>query len=100
MDESTNRRQFLQKVSTLVAAGGVSVALAAEGAGAQQSLAQAQPAAPASLAADTARGPPRIQLMILDGNATERGQGPDGFAALKVERQSAAHRRTDARALA
>jgi hypothetical protein len=94
MDESTNRRQFLQKMTALGAAGGVSVALAAEGAGSQQSLAQAQPAVPGSLAADTARGLPRIQLMI--GNPPERGQGPDGFAALQVERQSAAHRRTDA----
>src|SRR5262245_22559425 len=64
MDESASRREFLRNMTALGAAGGVSVALATDSAGAQQSLAQAQPAMPASLADDTARSLPRIQLMI------------------------------------
>jgi hypothetical protein len=55
IDESASRRQFLRNMTVLGAAGGVFVALAADGAGAQQSLAQAQPAAPATLVAVGAR---------------------------------------------
>src|SRR5262249_23883800 len=74
MDESASPRQFLRTMTALGAAGGVSVALATDGAGAQQSLAQAQPAAPATLAADGARGLPRIQLMIGPGTLPSVGK--------------------------
>jgi hypothetical protein len=74
MDESASRRQFLRNMTALGAASGVSVALAADGAGAQQSLAQAEPAAPAALAADSARGLPRIQLLIGPGTLPSVGK--------------------------
>ena len=54
MEKSASRRQFLQDMTALGAAGGVTAALGAEGARAEQStkIAQAQPAAPAMRAAD------------------------------------------------
>lgn len=85
MDESASRRHGLRNMTVLGAASGVSVALAADVAGAQQSLAQAQPAVPARLTADSAR----FTAHPVDdwaGHVTERGQGPDGFAALPIER--------------
>jgi hypothetical protein len=61
-------------MTALGAAGGVSVVLGADGAGAQQSFAQAQPGVPATLAADTVRGLPRIQLMIGPGTLPSVGK--------------------------
>jgi hypothetical protein len=74
MDESASRRQFLRNMTALGAAGGVSVALGADGTGAKQSLAQAQPTAHATLAADSARGLARIQLMIGPGTLPSVGK--------------------------
>jgi hypothetical protein len=74
MDESSSRRQFLRNMTALGAASGVSVALAADGAGAQQSLAQAEPALPATVAAESARGLPHIQLMIGPGTLPSVGR--------------------------
>jgi L-asparaginase/Glu-tRNA(Gln) amidotransferase subunit D len=76
MKEQASRRRFLQNMTALGAAGGVSVTLGAEGAGAQQSLklAQAQPTAPAIRAAGSARGLPRIQLMIGPGTLPSVGK--------------------------
>src|SRR5690242_13515867 len=69
MEESASRRRFLQDMTALGAASGVSAALGATSAGAQESLqmAQAQPASPSMLAADNARPLPRIQLLIGPG---------------------------------
>jgi hypothetical protein len=64
----------ISATAALSAASGVSVVLAAEGAGAQQSLAQALPAVPATLAADSARGLPRVQLMIGPGTLPSVGK--------------------------
>src|SRR6195256_4149244 len=76
MKEQASRRRFLQNMTALGAAGGVSVALGAEGTRAQQSLkiAQAQPAAPTILAAGSTRGLPRIQLMIGPGTLPSVGK--------------------------
>ena len=74
MDESASRRQFLRNMTALGAASGVSLALDADGAGAQQSLGQAQPAAPATLAADRAGGLPRIHLLIGPGTLPSVGK--------------------------
>jgi L-asparaginase len=75
MKQQTSRRRFLQNMTALGAAGGVS-ALGSEGARAQQShkLAQAQPAAPTISAADSTRGVPRIQLMIGPGTLPSVGK--------------------------
>jgi hypothetical protein len=64
VDKPASRRQFLQNITAVGAASGVSVALGADGAGAQQSVAQAQAA---SGAVESTHGLPRIQLMIGPG---------------------------------
>jgi L-asparaginase type II len=76
MDKSASRRRFLQDMTALGAASGVSAALGATGAGAQQSLqiAQAQPTSPSMLAADNARGLARIQLLIGPGTLPSVGK--------------------------
>jgi L-asparaginase type II len=74
MDESESRRAFLRNMAALGAASGVSVALATDSAGAQESLAQTQPTVAASLADDTARRLPRIQLMIGPGTLPSVGK--------------------------
>ena len=71
MDKSANRRKFLQNVTAIGAAGSVSVALGADGAGAPKFLAQAQPP---SSSADSVRGLPRIQLMIGPGTLPSVGK--------------------------
>ena len=71
MDISASRRQFLQNMTAIGAAGSVSVAVGADSTGAPKSLAQAQPASPA---ADGARGLPRIQLMIGPGTLPSVGK--------------------------
>jgi hypothetical protein len=48
MEEPASRREFLRNVTALGAASSVSVGLAADGSAAQQFLAQAQPAVPAT----------------------------------------------------
>jgi len=76
MDKSESRRRFLQDMTALGAAGGVSAALGATSARAQQSLevAQAQPSAPSMRAAENARNLPRIQLMIGPGTLPSVGK--------------------------
>jgi L-asparaginase len=76
MDESASRRRFLQDMTALGAAGGVSAALGATSARAQQSLeiAQAQPSAPSMRSAENARSLPRIQLMIGPGTLPSVGK--------------------------
>jgi L-asparaginase len=76
MDKSESRRRFLQDMTALGAAGGVSAALGATSARAQQSLevAQAQPGSPAMRSADSARNLPRIQLMIGPGTLPSVGK--------------------------
>jgi hypothetical protein len=53
VDKPASRRQFLQNITAVGAASGVSVALGADGAGAQQSVAQAQDGVPAAAAFGT-----------------------------------------------
>jgi L-asparaginase len=76
MEKSASRRRFLQGMTALGAASGVSAALGATSAGAQESLqiAQAQPASPSMLAADNARPLPRIQLLIGPGTLPSVGK--------------------------
>jgi L-asparaginase len=76
MDKSESRRRFLQDMTALGAAGGVSAALGATSARAQQSLeiAQAQPSAPSMRSAENARSLPRIQLMIGPGTLPSVGK--------------------------
>jgi L-asparaginase len=74
----SSRRRFLQDMSALGAAGGVSAALAA-GAQAQgqpdaRRLAQAQPQAPAAPSAEAGRGLPRIHLLIGPGTLPSVGK--------------------------
>lgn len=73
MDKSASRRRFLQDMTALGAASGVSAALSATSASAEQSLtvAQAQPAAPP---AQNARNLPRVQLMIGPGTLPSVGK--------------------------
>jgi L-asparaginase len=76
MKKSASRRRFLQDMTALGAASGVSAALGATEAHAQQSLnlAQAQPASPSMLAANNARPLPRIQLLIGPGTLPSVGK--------------------------
>jgi L-asparaginase len=74
MDKSASRRRFLQDMTALGAATGVSAAVGTTPARAQQSTAQAQPASPATRAADNARNLPRIQLMIGPGTLPSVGK--------------------------
>jgi L-asparaginase type II len=71
VDKPASRRQFLQNITAVGAASGVSVALGADGAGAQQSVAQAQAA---SGAVESTHGLPRIQLMIGPGTLPSVGK--------------------------
>jgi len=68
MDISASRRQFLQNMTAIGAAGSVSVA-----AGTPKSLAQAQPASPTT---DSTRGLPRIQLMVGPGTLPRACSAP------------------------
>jgi L-asparaginase len=76
MNESASRRQFLQEMTALGAAGSVGAALGTTSAPAQQSfqIAQAQPASPSMRPADNGRNPPRIQLMIGPGTLPSVGK--------------------------
>jgi L-asparaginase type II len=76
MKKSASRRRFLQDMTVLGAASGVSAALGATSAGAQQSLqmAQAQPASPSARSTDNARNLPRIQLLIGPGTLPSVGK--------------------------
>jgi L-asparaginase len=76
MEKSASRRRFLQDMTALGAASGVSAALGATSAGAQESLliAQAQPASPPARSADNARPLPRIQLLIGPGTLPSVGK--------------------------
>jgi L-asparaginase len=76
MEKSASRRRFLQDMTALGAVSGVSAALGATSAGAQESLqiAQAQPASPAARSADNARPLPRIQLLIGPGTLPSVGK--------------------------
>jgi L-asparaginase type II len=78
MARSESRRRFLQDMTALGAAGGVSAALAAsahaEGQPAAQRVAQAQPQAGAAPAAEAARGLPRIHLLIGPGTLPSVGK--------------------------
>src|SRR5262245_4708863 len=73
MDKSASRRRFLQDMTALGAASGVSAALSATSAGAEQPLtvAQAQPVSPP---AQNMRNLPRIQLMIGPGTLPSVGK--------------------------
>src|SRR5215470_13976206 len=74
MDKSASRRRFLQDMTALGAATGVSAAVGTTRARAQQSVAQAQPASPAMRDAANARNLPRIQLMIGPGTLPSVGK--------------------------
>src|SRR5882724_13370766 len=76
METSASRRRFLQDMTALGAASGVSAALGATSAGAQESLqiAQALPASPPARSADNARPLPRIQLLIGPGTLPSVGK--------------------------
>jgi hypothetical protein len=73
MEKSASRRRFLQDMTALGAASGVSAALGATSAAAEQSLtlAQAQPVSPP---AQNTRNLPRIQLMIGPGTLPSVGK--------------------------
>src|SRR5262249_33291230 len=75
MGKSTNRRRFLQEVTALGAAGSVS-AIAASHARAQEprQVAQAQGATPARATDATARGLPRVHLMVGPGTLPSVGK--------------------------
>jgi L-asparaginase len=74
MDKSASRRRFLQDMTALGAATGVSAAVGTTRARAQQSIAQAQPASPAMRDAANARNLPRIQLLIGPGTLPSVGK--------------------------
>jgi L-asparaginase type II len=73
MDKSASRRQFLQDMTALGAAGGVSAALGAE-ARAQQPVVIAQAQPPAVRAANQTGVLPRVQLMIGPGTLPSVGK--------------------------
>src|SRR5882672_6628327 len=93
MEKSASRRRFLQDMTALGAVSGVSAALGATSAGAQESLqiAQAQPASPAARSADNARPLPRVHLLI--GPGTLPSVGKDRMDLLRY-RQSGNPRMT------
>ena len=79
MDRSASRRRFLQDMTALGAAGGVSAALAAGNAQADgpRQVAQAQPAATPGRATNTTAarsGLPRVHLMIGPGTLPSVGK--------------------------
>src|SRR5207249_2884245 len=74
MDKSASRRRFLQDMTALGAATGVSAAVGTTRARAQQSIAQAQPPSPAMRDAANTRNLPRIQLMIGPGTLPSVGK--------------------------
>src|SRR5262249_13642666 len=74
MKKSASRRRFLQNMTALGAASGVSAALGATTAGAQQSLQLAQAASPSTRSADNARSLPRIPLLMGPVNLPSGGK--------------------------
>src|SRR5262245_10470601 len=76
MGKPTNRRRFLQEMTALGAAGSVSAALGTDEARAQdrRRIAQAQGATPARASDTTARGLPRIHLMVGPGTLPSVGK--------------------------
>src|SRR5262245_7569198 len=78
MARSESRRRFLQEMTALGAAGGVSAALAAgahaQGQPAARRVAQAQPQAGAAPAAAAAPGLPRVHLLIGPGTLPSVGK--------------------------
>jgi L-asparaginase len=75
MDAPATRRQFLQDMTALGAAGGITSAVGTEIANAQSSnMAQAQSAAPSKNTAEGANGLPRICLMIGPGTLPSVGK--------------------------
>jgi L-asparaginase type II len=78
MARSESRRRFLQEMTALGAAGGVSAALAAsaraEGQPAGQRVAQAQPQAGAAPVAAAGQGLPRVHLLIGPGTLPSVGK--------------------------
>src|SRR4029453_4082384 len=73
MEKSASRRRFLQDITAVGAASGVSVTLGAASAPAQPSLTVAQ-ASPSMPATDNARPLPRIQLLIGPGTLPSVGK--------------------------
>jgi glutamin-(asparagin-)ase len=75
MDAPATRRQFLQDMTPLGAAGGITSAVGTAIANAQSSnMAQAQSAAPSQNTAESAHGLPRIRLLIGPGTLPSVGK--------------------------
>jgi L-asparaginase len=75
MDAPATRRQFLQDMTALGAAGGITSAVGTEIANAQSSnMAQAQSVAPGKNMAESAHGLPRIRLIIGPGTLPSVGK--------------------------